>query len=331
MKAAVLEEIGKPLRIMDLPIPSTQDIDFESMILVKMLTVGICGAQLQEIDGTKGNPAHCPHLLGHEGCGVVWGTNQKVVVHWRKGEGKDAVMPVLGTVKYGPCTTFSEYTLVARNRITQIPNDVPSDLACLLGCCLSTALATVENVARVQAGQNVLVIGCGGVGLSMILAARYALGKVTAIDGFDSKRPFAESLGATFHRSNELYAFRVEGYDAILDTTGNAEIFETFVNYIAPSGKYVLVGQPRKGEPFRIPNASRLFDGEGQTIQATQAGGFNPTIDIPYYLRLWRNGFLTDYPKLITHRIKLDEINEGISLMRSGRAGRVLIEMNHDC
>lgn len=328
MKAAILEQIGKPLQVANIPFLGSQDI-LKGQVLVKMHVAGICGAQLQEIDGTKGNPAHCPHLLGHEGCGSIVGSGEKVVIHWRKGEGIESEPPVFGKIKAGQCTTFSEFTIVSENRITRIPQDVPSDLACLLGCCLSTALATVENVARVQPGQNVLVIGCGGVGLAMILAARYALGEVTAIDAFDSKRPLAESLGATFYRSNEYYNFRTEGYDAIIDTTGSPEIFEKFTQFVAPSGKYVLIGQPKPGSCFSLPTA-HLFDGEGQTIQATQAGGFNPTIDIPYYLRLWRNGLLDDYPKIITHRIKLDEINQGISLMRSGQAGRVLIEMNYD-
>src|SRR5215469_18984093 len=99
MKAAILEKIGHPLVISDVESPAPM----HGQVLVKMLCSGICGSQLQEIDGEKGRPEHLPHLLGHEGCGMVervgYGVRtvsngDKVVLHWRKGEGCEAQVPV---------------------------------------------------------------------------------------------------------------------------------------------------------------------------------------------------------------------------------------------
>ena len=88
-----------------------------------------------------------------------------------------------------------------------------------------------------------------------------------------------------------------------------------------------MVGQPLPEMTLQPFTAGWIFQGNGGRIEATNGGGFNPTKDIPRYVQMWRDGKLDDYKKIITHRIKLEEINQGISLMRDGKAGRVLIEM----
>ena len=311
MKAAILERIGEPLRIVDLEVPKLE----AGQVLVKVLCTGICGSQLQEIDGIKGDPAHLPHTLGHEGCGIVEDTGlgvthvkrgDKVVMHWRKGAGMEAVLPIYNeliltdhgnqveytrAIKAGPITTFSEYSIVIENRVTKIDDDVPNDLAALLGCALSTAVAIIENEAKPKPNESVFVIGCGGVGLAIILASKTKTNKVYAFDKSDLKRPLVLSLGAEWIQDNPL------PWEIVIDTVGALWLDYPGVRHISlqPGG--------------------------------TSAGGFNPTKDIPRYVQMWRDGLLDDYPKLITHRIRLDEINKGISLMRDGKAGRVMIEM----
>ena len=248
-------------------------------------------------------------------------------MHWKKGDGADVPsVDVFGDIKAGPCTTFSEYTYVARNRITPIPSDVPSDLACLLGCCLSTALATVENVARIKQGERVLIVGCGGVGLAMILAAKVAGAiQIVATDSMQSKSKLAHDIGATgfIPAYMEDYYFGPDRFDVIIDTAGVI----TRANLLAKGGRYIMVGQPLPEMTLQPFTAGWIFQGNGGRVEATNGGGFNPTKDIPRYVQMWRDGKLDDYKKIITHRIKLDEINQGISLMRDGKAGRVLIEM----
>ncbi len=322
MKAAVLTEIGKPLQVMELEMPSRLE---EGQVLLRVTHAGICGAQIKEIEGTKGDPANCPHLLGHEGCGVVFGRAEKAIIHWAKGDGKDPAPIRFGNIRSGPCTTFSEYTVVSENRITIIPYDVPSDLACLLGCCLSTALATVENVARIRPNERVLIVGCGGVGLAMIVAAKTAMAEIHCSDSSEWKRRLCYDIGAEkfFAAHIEDYYFGPDRYDVIIDTAGVI----TRANLLARGGRYIMVGQPLPEMTLQPFTAGWIFQGNGGRIEATNGGGFNPTKDIPRYVQMWRDGKLDDYKKIITHRIKLDEINQGISLMRDGKAGRVLIEM----
>ncbi len=354
MKAAILEEIGKPLRVKTLDDRTFPYEDWHcqfGQILVRVLCAGICGAQLQEIDGKKGDPKHLPHLLGHEGCGIVEDIGpgidrirrgDKVVLHWRKrsrtgydafGIGEDVCNSGFcidsgdgcQLIKAGPCTTFSEYTIVSENRVTPTPYDVPSDLACLFGCCLSTALATIENIARIKSGERALIVGCGGVGLAMILASKVAGAiQIVATDSEQSKSKLAHDIGATgfIPAYVEDYYFGPDRFDVIIDTAGVI----TRANLLAKGGRYIMVGQPLPEMTLQPFTAGWIFQGNGGRVEATNGGGFNPTIDIPRYVQMWRDGKLDDYKKIITHRISLDQINEGIQLMRDGKAGRVMIE-----
>ncbi len=358
MKAAVLEQIGKPLVVRDIPVVFGNGSIFEDevglsrgQVLIRMSCAGICGAQLQEIDGRKGDPSHLPHLLGHEGAGVVAGVRadstkfrigDKVVVHWKKSAGPDVIGGIYGAVKSGPCTTFSEYTIVSENRVTAIPSDVPDDLACLFGCCLSTALGIVENVARVAVSESVLIIGAGGVGLAMILACRLAGAMhIVSTDVITAKWKLAKDIGATrffpaswedYYTGGDFNAINTERaelmgalpkYDVIIDTCGSL----CRATLLKPGGRYILVGQPLPEMTLQPFTAGWIFQGNGGRVEATNGGGFNPTKDIPRYVDMWREGKLDDYEKIITHRFPLDRINEGIEIMREGKSGRVLIEM----
>ncbi len=297
MKAAVLEQIGQPLSILDLDVPSLQP----GQVLVKILCTGICGSQLQEIDGLKGDPAHLPHLLGHEGCGIVEQVGSvvstvkpgdKVVLHWRKGEGCD-VLGIQGAIKAGPITTFSDFTIVSENRVTAIPQDIPNDFAALLGCALSTAVSIVENEAKPKIGDVISVIGCGGIGLSLIFALtmrKSELWTVYGIDREESKLPLVEQ----FHQARFSTGIPL-GTNIVIDTVENIPIANM---------RYISLQQ-----------------------NGTSAGGFDPARDIPRYCEMFRRGTFDGYEKIITHRIKLDQINEGIQLMRDGKSGRVMIEM----
>ncbi len=308
MKAAILEKIGAPLTVADIDLPTEMK---RGQVLVRVLCSGICGSQLQEIDGLKGNPDHLPHLLGHEGSGIVLTTGDgvttvkegdKVVMHWRKGDGIEAESPFYSWdgiekpqlwVKAGPITTFSQYAIISENRVTVIPQDIPNDLAALFGCAISTAISIVENEAKPKIGDVVSVIGCGGLGLSIIFALtmrRNELWEVVGIDRVESKRKFVEQ----FHTPMTRFSLRTLFSDIVIDTVGNTPIGERYIS-LQKNG--------------------------------TSAGGFDPPKDIPRYCEMFRHGTLDGYEKIITHRISLDQINDGIQLMRDGKAGRVMIDL----
>lgn len=349
MKAAVLTTLNAPLELWDIE-PAWQGQDRvcgPSQALVEMRVSGICGSQLKEISGEKFNKDYLPHMLGHEGCGIVRdvgpGVNvqlkgRKVCLHWRKGEGSEAFHTARyetaagRTVGGGHVTTLCESAVVSANRLTVVPDDVPDELCALLGCGLSTALGTIEQEAKVKFGESVLIVGCGGVGLNLIQAARLACAwPIVAMDVVPGKCSVAVNLGAgcyvdAKHSFHKLKEQAPKGFDVIVDTSGSVEALEATIPLLASGGRYVCVGQTKPGESFKVTEALNRFHGEGSRILWTQGGGFRPSVDIPRYISLWRAGLL-DLDSIISHRIGLSEINEGIELVRKGQAGRVLVTM----
>ncbi len=333
MKAAVLTQINAPLVIADVE-PCSLNY---GQVLIKILASGICGAQLQEIRGEKGGPL--PHLLGHEGAATVESigpgvtrvkVGDRVVCHWRKAAGIESAIPKYNfnskEITSGRVTTFAEKSVCSENRLTPVPDDTPIDLCTLLGCSFSTALATLELENPIRFGQRVLVVGCGGLGLSLAHNLHLtAPGFTCACDIHESKRG---TVRAHVDKYVNLSREKLEGdFDLILDTAGAQSATEAALSHLAPSGRYVMIGQPAPGVGITIAAARHMFDGDGKTITATQGGGFRPDIDIPRYLAAWKAGaFFVDHG-LITHRFPLDGINEAIELVKNGEAGRVLIEM----
>lgn len=329
MKAALLAELNAPLQVCDVDLTP---LDF-GQVQVRVLAAGICGAQLQEIRGEKGGPL--PHLMGHEGCGIVEAigagvtrvkVGDKVVMHWRKAAGIESPFP-----KYRICerqftsglvTTWAEQTICSENRLTPVPPDTDTTIAVLLGCGLSTAIATLETQVR-RVGERILVMGCGGLGAALLGAMHLASpGHVCVCDVHEKKRRYAEGHA---DRYVNLATETLDGkFDLILDTAGVPSAMETALPLLAPSGRYVMIGQPPPGRPVCIAAARHMFDGDGKTITATQGGGFKPDEDIPRYLPLSRDLYIHN---LVSHTFPLEKINFALDLVRQGESGRVLIEM----
>ena len=338
MKAAVLQQINSPLVIKDVDLTPLK----VGQVKVKVLVSGLCGAQLQEIAGLKGNEKFLPHLLGHEGCGIVKEVGEgvtrvkvgdKVVMHWRVGAGIEAPFPsyiVDGkTISSGKVTTISEYSIVSENRLTAVPSDTDEYLCALLGCGLTTALGTINNEVDLKFGESIMIVGCGGVGLNLIQGARMASAyPIIGLDISEDKQQLALTAGASlFVNSNRMIdEMKGQKVDVIIDTTGNPDTIATTMQYLSDRGRYVLVGQPKPGQSVSIPNASTLFGGNGKFIKATQGGKTSPNEDIARYVKLHKAGML-NIRSIITHEYTLDEINTAVDVLRSGKAGRIMIRM----
>lgn len=334
MKAAVLEKIDAPLAIRNVELTELK----VGQVLVKILVSGLCGAQLHEIRGHKGNAKFLPHLMGHEGCGIVEEVGpgvttvkvgDKVVMHWRPGTGIEAPFPsyVLDgkSMSSGKVTTLSEYSIVSENRLTTVPQDTPEDLCAILGCALTTAMGIIDNEVDLKFGESVAVVGCGGVGLNLIQAAALKSAcPIYAIDNNVTKRDLCFTAGASLFTNS--VANLDEKVDVIIDTTGIPEVISECVSKLSGKGRMILVGQPAPGRGVEVMNAVNLFSGMGQTIKATQGGKTNPTEDIPRYVRMHQEGLL-DIKQFVTHRFKLDQVNEAFDLLKSGNAGRIIIEI----
>ena len=322
MRAAVLVEQNKPLEIIDLEIPELG----VGQVLVKVAYSGICGKQIDEIMGKRPDP-FLPHLLGHEGSGIVEsiGAGVKkvkpgdhVVLHWMKGSGIDSDPPRFGKISAGWITTFSDYTIASENRVTKIADDIPLDVASLLGCAVTTGMGIVFNNADLKPGQSIIVFGCGGVGLNVIQGASLVnASPIVAVDIHANKLRLAETFGA--HQTIQMIEpHKIEGFDVAVDTTGIKSVREMAYN---SAKKVIFAGVP--SENIEIDSYPIHA---GRQIIGSHGGATNPDIDIPRYLKLYKSGKLK-LTEQITHRFPLEKINEAIEVVKKGEAGRCLIWM----
>jgi S-(hydroxymethyl)glutathione dehydrogenase/alcohol dehydrogenase len=330
MKAAILNELNSDLLVQDVELTNLK----VGQVLVKVILSGLCGAQLQEIKGWKGNGKFLPHLRGHEGCGLVESVGEgvttvkkgdKVVMHWRKGTGIESDFPnyILSgrQISSGKVTTLSEFSIVSENRLTKVPDDTPAELCAMLGCSLTTALGVIDNECDLKFGESVSIIGCGGVGLNLIQAAAMkGASFITAIDINKNKEKLCKELGAT-----EFSETIKNKSDIIIDTTGLAPVIASALSYLGENGRMILVGQPPPKTNAEIPDASSLFNGAGHTIKATQGGCSDPYTDIPRYINLYKTGKL-NIKSLVTNYFSLADVNSAFNLLKSGDAGRIMIK-----
>jgi len=336
--AAILVEQRQPLLVDEVELPALG----YGQVLVQVKASRICGSQLGEIDGVKGPDKYLPHLLGHEGGGIVLETGPEVsrvkpgdhvVLHWRPGAGLQArpAQYRLGsrTINAGHITTFQGLTIVSENRLTPIPADLDFEIAALLADTLTTGFGAVTRDARVTIGEAVVVIGVGGIGLGTVLGAHLAGAcPVIAADIHDHKLAKAREFGATHtinpQRENLADAVhRLLGgpADAVFDVTGHATVIEQAWKITGPKGRLVLVGVMRHDQQLSLNTLPLHY---GKVLTGSEGGSSQPHLDIPRYLRLIRAGRF-DPRAMITHRCRLADVNSAIAAMRAGESVHTVI------
>lgn len=342
-KAAILENLNAPLVLAEI---ETQPLVC-GQVLVEVHSSGICGAQLNEIAGTKGPDRFLPHLLGHEGGGIVKEVGpgvthvhpgDHVVMHWRKGTGIHAAAAKYQwgerTVNSGWVTTFCEHSVVSENRLTSIPKEIPFEIAALMGCAVTTALGLINNLAQLKIGQSIAVLGCGGVGLNVVQgAAMVSADPIIAIDIYDNKLEMARKFGATHLINSSKIDVDEEvrkivgakGVDVFVENTGLVKLIEQAYRLTGNTGKTICVGVPRHDQNINIHTMPLHH---GKVLTGCEGGDTNPTIDIPNYLNLYQKEKL-HLNDVITHRFPLEKINEALDLIRTGQVGRCILNMEH--
>ena len=336
-KAAILKTLGKPLIVDEIEIPAPG----MGQVLVRVHCSGICGTQLEEISAEQ--DPHLPHLLGHEGGGVVEAIGEgvttikmddHVVMHWRKGRGIESGFPKYTwgqkTVGGGLITTFNEYALVSENRLTAIDKEIPMDIAALMGCAVTTGLGVVFNEAKLRPRESIAVLGCGGVGLNVIQGASLlSAWPIYAFDMVEDRLDMAKKFGADETINAKEHRFFTGRIDVVVDCTGQVGLIEQGLNITAPRGRMILVGLPhgRQNSTIQIHNMRQHFT--GKKIIFSEGGSTDPNTDIPHYLELYRAGKLK-LNQMITHRYSLCDINEALDRMRTGNCGRCVVEMHHE-
>ncbi|PKL19084.1 MAG: acetoin dehydrogenase [Spirochaetae bacterium HGW-Spirochaetae-5] len=343
MKAAVLYKLREPLVVEEIDIPKLK----EGQVLVKLAYSGVCRSQLMEVRGKRGDDRFLPHLLGHEGSGIVVETGpgvkkvrkgDRVVLGWIKGTGMDVPGCTYrrgdAVINSGGVTTFSEYSVVSENRCVQLPDFIPMDVAVLFGCAVPTGAGIVINQVSPVEGSSVAIFGLGGIGMSALMAVKlFRCGIVIAVDMDDRKLSLAESFSATHvintGKENPLERIMAitggKGLDYAVDASGSVTMIETaFASVRKNGGLCVFASHPEQGEKIQLDPHELI---SGKRIEGSWGGACRPDSDIPKFSALYKNG---DFPleKLLDKRYPLEKINNALDDLEKGKIIRALIEID---
>jgi len=225
---------------------------------------------------------------------------------------------------------FAEYATVSRRSVVKIDAELPLDEAALFGCAVLTGVGAVVNTAQVRAGASVAVIGLGGVGLASLLGARAAGARhIVAIDLSDAKLELAKSLGAThtFNAGNadtqeQVRELTKGGVEYAFELAGSVRALELAYKITRRGGTTVTAGLPPPTATFALPAVNLVA--EERTLKGSYIGTCVPSRDIPRYIELYRQGRLP-VDRLMSGRLKLDDINLGFDRLHEGKAVRQVV------
>lgn len=342
-QAAVLRKLNTKLEVCTLEIPEL----LQGQVLVKILFSGVCRSQLMEINGGRGDDPWLPHLLGHEGSGIVIAIGDQVtkvqpgdevILGWIKGSGLDAPGAKYRCgeelINSGRVTTFSNYTVASESRVFIKPLGMAFDSAVLFGCALPTGAGMVINDIKPSQYQSIVVLGLGGIGMSALMAAK-ALGikNIIAIDVSDEKLEWARAVGikksiksTDVRCKQQVLEWTNGGGDYCIESAGQTSTIELGFSLIrAGGGKLVFASHPPDAEFIRLKPHELI---SGKQISGTWGGTSNPDNDIQKMYTLFRNAKMP-IDTLLTKRYSLNKINDALADLKTGKVFRPLIKMAH--
>ena len=233
---------------------------------------------------------------------------------------------------YMGTSTFANYTVVPEIALAKIREDAPFDKVCYIGCGVTTGIGAVINTAKVEPGANVVVFGLGGIGLNVIQGARLAgANMIVGVDLNPSRKPLAEKFGMThFVNPKEVEGDLVPwlvnltkgGADYSFECIGNVEVMRQALECCHKGwGVSVIIGvagagQEIKTRPFQLVT--------GRVWKGTAIGGAKGRRDVPKIVDWYMDGKI-NIDDLITHTLKLEDINKGFDLMHSGESIRSVV------
>lgn len=358
MKAAVFHGVGQPMTLEDVQIEKPQRRE----VLVRTSVAGLCHSDLHFIEGKYPTPV--PAILGHEAAGTVDAVGEDVT-HVKPGDHVVTCLSVFcGHCEY--CTTgrqvlcsntavkmppgaarrlrwkgehlnqflnlsaFTEQMLVHENAVVKVRPDMPMDLAALLACGVLTGYGCVTHSARVEPGSTVAVIGCGGVGLSTVSAARLAgAGRIIAVDKDPSKLEMAKLFGATdgvdagdADMVGKVVEMTQGGVHHAIECVGLKQTTEDAFRMLRPGGTATIVGMIPVGVKVELHGFDFLRE---KRIQGSLMGSNHFRVDIPRLIDFHLQGRL-QLERLISSRLRLDQVNEGFAALQRGGIARSVIE-----
>lgn len=332
-------------------------------VRVRIRATGVCHTDLSVIDGTI--PMPLPVIPGHEAAGEVVQVGEHVttvqpgdhvIINWSPACGRCGsclggqpylcptyLMDGFSNARFrfdgdrsafgmAGCGTWAEEIVVPWQGTVPIKPDVPFEVAALISCGVTTGVGAVLNTARVRPGSTVAVIGCGGVGLSVIQGARLAgATMILAVDPLAAKHEVARKVGATDTCTpDELTAAvqtltRGRGFDYAFEVVGKAAAIGLAWQAARRGGNVIVVGAGAVDDMFSISAFNLLFD--GKNLLSSLYGESDPRRDFPAYLRLWKAGKL-ELDTLISARIKLTDLNDAVTALRTGETLRQIVIMD---
>ena len=364
IRAAVLRHPSQPVAIEEVEL----DPPKAGEVLVRVAAAGVCHSDVRYADGELG-PDRWPMVLGHEGAGVVESVGEgvthvvpgdhvafcfvpacrscryclagkpnlceTVAEHGARGmlmDGTSRLRLVDGTtLQHGLRTAcFAERTVVAAGGAVPIPTELPLWQAALLGCGVVTGIGAVRNVARVQPGESVAVLGCGGVGLQVIAGARLAgADPIIAVDRVPEKLELARAQGATHavdtaKEEKPVSAIREltdGGVDYAFEVIGKPETIRFAWGAIRPGGTTVVVGLVPAGVEATVPAIEFLSD---KSLRGTYYGSGDPAAELPGLAALALAGDL-DLEGVVTHVDGLDGVEAALDRLRRGEGARTVL------
>jgi S-(hydroxymethyl)glutathione dehydrogenase/alcohol dehydrogenase len=358
IRAAVLHAINEPLVIEELELDDPRPDE----VLVQIKAAGLCHSDLHYINGSLSRPL--PTVPGHEAAGVVLACGS-AVKSVRPGDhvvplfvpqcgscesclsGRTNLCRYFGVPESEPrifragepvgrsstLGTFATHALANERSLVKVRSDAPFNRIFYCGCGVTTGVGAAVFDAKVQPGSSVIVFGIGGIGLNVLQGARLAgASTIVAVDTNSEREAMARKFGATrfFNPATcdgdvaaALLALTEGGADYSFECIGNTAVVEQAFNACHPLwGRCTVVGVTPNGKMSSFNPQSFLM---GRSISGSIFGGAKGRRDIPRMVDWYMDGII-NIDDLVTHRIKLDQINEGFDMMRSGESIRAVIE-----
>ena len=351
-RAAVIRAVGGAPEICTVELPPLEHDE----VRVRLVATGVCHTDVAWADGQLTDTF--PVVLGHESAGVVEEVGLAVTavkpgdrvvlalahncghcVYCETGRpmlcGRRNERPPRLILDGSPLVQgfgtggFAEQTIVPEVSVLPVPDDVPLSVAAVVGCATSTGLGAVFNIAEVQYGTKVAILGVGGIGLSVLLGCRVAgAERIVVVDPDPWRRDQALALGATDALPPDEPAVRAlepDGFDYVFESAGRADAMETAVRLVARGGTVTLIGVVPPGTTIRVD--ARAFIPSQSRILGCLTGNVRPHVDFDRYFRLYRRGLL-DLAALVTSTVPLEAVDLGFSRCREGEGIRTLVSLS---
>jgi S-(hydroxymethyl)glutathione dehydrogenase/alcohol dehydrogenase len=362
IRGAILHEPQKRFVVDELTLEDPQPGE----VLVRVGASGVCHSDQHLVSGATKHPM--PVVAGHEGAGIVEAigagvaglkVGDHVIFNWAPDCGRcfycERSKPNLCETFIGPIwagtmldgtarlkwrgqsvyhfcglASFAEYAVVPRESCVAVRRDVPLQVAALVGCAVATGVGAVTYTAGVKPGESVVVLGCGGVGLSIVQGAKLCgAGTIIAVDKHAAKLDMAKKLGAThgvmadeqmLTRIRDLTAGR--GADCVFEAVGLPALQEIGLGAARPGGQLILAGLSPMGSGTNLPGA--VITRQEKIIKGCYYGSINARRDFPLILELYAAGKLR-LDELISRQFKLAQINDAFDAMMAGEVARGVI------